>query len=191
MTDSELNRTDGESRREHIRIWFATVIVVLLLLGMGFIGSRLHEIEEQLRFREPTASATPATLPADTVAKGRAVYVPAYSHIYASNGKAMLLATTLSVRNTDPEHPIRVDRVSYFGDDGTPLREMVEQTLVLAPMQTAPFLVEQQDRTSGSGANFVVEWSAREEINRPIIEAVMVGDGGLSFKSRGEPIDRR
>jgi hypothetical protein len=37
--------------------------------------------------------------------------VPRYSHISSSGGAGILLETTLSVRNTDLEHPIRIDRV--------------------------------------------------------------------------------
>jgi hypothetical protein len=182
--------SETDPRRELIRTSLATAVVLVLIIGLGLIGGQLHDIEEQLAFRTPAATGLPATLPADVVAKGRAVYVPAYSHIYSSSGAAVLLATTLSVRNTDPEHPIRIDRVHYFDGDGDLIRELAEDPLLLQPMQTVSFLIEEKDTTGGSGANFVVEWSAQKEINRPIIEAIMIGDAGLSFKSRGEPIDR-
>jgi hypothetical protein len=191
MKEHQGRETEGASRRELIRSSVGTAVALLLVLGMGFIGNQLHEIEEQLAFRAPAAPGLAASLPADAVAKGRAVYVPAYSHIYSSGGAAVLLETTLSVRNTDPEHPIRIDRVRYFDGDGNLIRELAEEPLVLRPMQTVSFLVEQQDTAGGSGANFVVEWSAQKQINRPIVEAIMTGDAGLSFKSRGEPIDRR
>jgi hypothetical protein len=191
MNEHQRRDKVSDSRRELIRSSVGTAVALLLIIGMGFIGNQLYEIEEQLAFSAPAAPGLAASLPADTVAKGRAVYVPGYSHIYSSGGAGMLLETTLSVRNTDPEHPILIDRVRYFDGDGNLIRELAEEPLVLRPMQTVSFLVEQQDTAGGSGANFVVEWSAQERINRPIIEAIMIGDGGLSFKSRGEPIDRR
>jgi hypothetical protein len=191
MKDHQRKDNDGDSRRELIRSSIGTAVALLLIVGLGFITNQLHDIEEQLAFRAPVVSGLAASLPADVVAKGRAVYVPAYSHIYSKGGVAVLLETTLSVRNTDPEHPIRIDRVRYFDGEGNPIRELAEEPLVLRSMQTVSFLVEQRDTAGGSGANFVVEWSAQKQINRPIIEAIMIGDEGLSFKSRGEPIDRR
>jgi hypothetical protein len=190
MNDEQPKHGRESSRRELIRTSAATAAVILLLAAVGFIGNQLHHIEEQLAFRAPAAPELPATLPAEVVAKGRVVYVPAYSHIYTNSGTAMLLATTLSVRNTDPQHPIRVDQVQYLDGDGNLVRALTEQPLLLRPMQTASFLIEQDDAAGGSGANFIVEWSAQKEINRPIIEAIMIGDAGLSFKSRGEPIGR-
>jgi hypothetical protein len=179
-----------KAKRELIRTAAATLAVMVLILVLGFIGNELYEIEGQLAESLLKPDWEAVTLPADVVARGRAVYVPAYSHIYARGGAVTPLAVTLSVRNTDPDHPIRIDRVRYFDGDGKPLRELVDRPLLLAPMQTDSHLVETEEIRGGSGANFVVEWSAQETINAPIIEAVMIGDGGLSFTSRGEPIER-
>jgi hypothetical protein len=169
----------------------ASVLVVILILMLGLVANRLGELEERLVFRPATGLDPGALLPKDLAARGRAAYVPVYSHIYARRGEAEPLEVTLSVRNTDPEHPIRVDRVRYFDTDGLTLRDFIEQPLVLGPFQTASFLVEKGDRSGGSGANFLVEWSAQEEINPPILEAVMVAvETGISFTSRGVPIER-
>ncbi len=49
------------------------------------------------------------------------------------------------------------------------------------------------DIEGGSGANFIIEWSADGEVNPPIAEAVMIGtdkNHQMSFTSRGEPIVR-
>jgi hypothetical protein len=54
--------------------------------------------------------------------------------------------------------------------------------------------VEKTDVEGGSGANFIVEWTAEEAVNRPVIEAVMIGTGdsyNVSFTSRGQPIARQ
>jgi hypothetical protein len=125
--------------------------------------------------------------------RGRSVYVPAYSHIYSRGGQPFLLEVTLSVRNTDPERPIRIDRVRYHDTQGSLIRELGEQPLTLAPLQTASYLVEKRDLEGGSGANFVVDWSAEEAVNPPIFEAVMIGvdrTHNISFTSRGQPIAR-
>lgn len=131
------------------------------------------------------------SLPPKLAKKGLAVYVPAYSNISSQSGTTTLLETTLSVRNTDPEHPMQIDHVHYFNSEGTLVKELTDETVTLRPMQTVSYLVKEQDDSGGLGANFVVEWSAQDAINRPIIEAVMIGKDGLSFVSRGEPIERR
>ncbi len=189
MPEPSPSAAKRQSRRELAVSAAAAGVAILLILGLGFIAGRLATVEEQLQFRPPTSSL--ARLPESAVIKGRRVYVPAYSHIYRSAGQLLPLAITLSVRNTDPDEPIRIDRVRYFRDDGQLLREQPEAPLVLAPMATASFLVEAEDRSAGSGANFLVDWSARHEVSSPVIEAVMIGDGGWSFKSRGEPVEPR
>lgn len=170
----------------------AAFAVAAIILAMLYVGSRLETIEDQLRF-QPTQSASEQSASIPAISMGRSVYVPAYSHIYSQGGRAFLLEVTLSVRNTDPEYPIRIDRVRYYDTQGRQIREFIEAPITIGPLQTATYLVEKKDAEGGSGANFIVEWSAREAVNPPIIEAVMVGIGtthNLSFTSRGEPIGR-
>jgi hypothetical protein len=185
MTRSNDKAGMPESRRELILSSIAAVAAIVLVALVLAISNHLRELDERI------ADGMAGALPATVVAKGRAVYVPAYAHIYTGAGEPVLLATTLSVRNTDPEHALRIERVRYFDGAGEVLREYADEPPILAPMQTQSYRIEQQDASGGSGANFLVEWSAEETVNRPIIEAIMIGDGGLSFTSRGVPIDRR
>jgi hypothetical protein len=170
----------------------ATVAVLAIILAMLYLGTKLDTIEDQLNFRPP--QATPAPAPdASAPAAGRAVYVPAYSHIYSRGGEAFLLEVTLSVRNTDPQRPIRVEQVRYFDTAGREIRTLTEAPILLRPLETISYLVQKRDVEGGSGANFIVRWSADGEVNPPIIEAVMIGvdkTHNLSFTSRGEPIRR-
>jgi hypothetical protein len=55
-------------------------------------------------------------------------------------------------------------------------------------MASADYLVEERDRSGGVGANFLVEWTSKEAVSQPIIEAVMIGNG-VSFVSRGSRLD--
>jgi hypothetical protein len=123
------------------------------------------------------------------------VYVPVYSHIYDRNGKRYInLTATLSVRNTDPERPMTLTTVQYFNTAGKRVRVYQPHPVALAPLATAEFIVAEQDTTGGSGANFLVEWTADRSITEPVIEAVMIsGSGtlGLSFVSVGRPLRRR
>jgi hypothetical protein len=59
--------------------------------------------------------------------KGQAVYVPAYSHIYyGDREQPFYLTVTLSIRNTDPVHPITIVSVDYFDSAGKLLKKYLE-----------------------------------------------------------------
>ncbi|MFN2167436.1 MAG: DUF3124 domain-containing protein [Anaerolineae bacterium] len=189
---SSQSGTERETKAPLLLSIVGAIALVAIILAMYYVGSRLETIEDRLSFRPPQpAPGQAVSLPATS--SGRAVYVPAYSHIYSRGGQAFLLEVTLSVRNTDPELPIRVDQVRYYDTQGRQIRELTKEPITLAPLQTASYLVEKRDIEGGSGASFIVAWSAGAAVNPPIVEAVMVGvdkTHNLSFTSRGEPIAR-
>ena len=122
------------------------------------------------------------------------VYVPIYSHIYWDRNRHINLAATLSVRNTDPERSLTLTAVQYFNTAGRLVRVYRQRPLTLAPLASTEFIVAQQDTVGGSGANFLVEWTAEGRITEPVIEAVMVSASGsleFSFVSVGRPLLRR
>lgn len=139
----------------------------------------------------PVASGEPARSPGVGVV-GETIYVPAYSHIYFRDGtREFNLATTLSVRNTDPEQPITVTSVRYHDSAGRPVRQYVDAPVNLPPLASRAFVVEDRDTAGGVGANFLVEWQAAARVSAPIVEAVMIstaGTQGLSFVSRGQVV---
>jgi hypothetical protein len=113
------------------------------------------------------------------ITNGQSVYVPVYSHVYFFVDKRrFLIATTLSIRNTDPDHSITVRDVDYFDSGGAMLQSYVEQPVVLGPLATTDFFVAKDDTRGGAGANFIVNWDADAEVYAPVVEAVMVGTGG-------------
>ena len=114
----------------------------------------------------------------------RYVYVPVYSHIYASGGEPKPLETTLSIRNVERSHSIQIDSVRYYDSQGKYLKEYLDGVLILEPLQTSDFLVLNLDHSGGSGANFIVSWNAEVPVQKPIIEAIMVGHQ-ISFISQG------
>ena len=127
------------------------------------------------------------------IATGQTIYVPIYSEIYFFNRtRTLQLAATLSVRNTDSENPIIITSVRYYDSDGNLVKDHLESPLRLAPLASIEFIVDQNDQTGGSGANFIVEWVAETEVFEPILEAVMVSttsQQGISFLSKGRVIE--
>ena len=120
------------------------------------------------------------------------VYVPAYSHIFFQDEERNIdLATTLSIRNTDPETAITVTAIRYHGSGGQLVRQYGDGTLTLPPLASRAYVVDEQDRTGGVGANFIVEWEAAAEVSPPVIEAVMISTAqsqGISFISHGRVV---
>ena len=124
---------------------------------------------------------------------GHTVYVPIYSHIYSGlKGRPFELAATLSIRNTDPKHPVMLMSVKYFDSDGKLIKQYLDKSSELNAMATTRYILTEGNTTGGSGANFLVKWQSKTKINPPLIEAVMIGTRsgqGISFVSRGQVID--
>ena len=58
-------------------------------------------------------------------------------------------------------------------------------------MATVNYVIEREDDSGGSGANFIVKLSAKSEKVKPIIQAVMighVGNKGFAFSTDGYSI---
>ncbi|HCY87605.1 MAG TPA: hypothetical protein DHV36_20895 [Desulfobacteraceae bacterium] len=123
---------------------------------------------------------------------GQTLYVPAYSHIYIGHkATPYMLTVTLSIRNIDPGSSITISAVDYYGTEGKLIRRLIEAPLTLKPMSSTRYVIPAPDKTGGSGANFIVKWSATGKINAPIVETIMIGtqsQQGISFTSRGQAI---
>ncbi len=125
---------------------------------------------------------------------GAVVYVPVYSHIYHNDGdRRFKLAATLSLRNTDPRRSVTVASVAYYDSDGRLVREYLDAPLTLGPLVSRAYVVAVNDDTGGSGANFLVTWSADTDVSDPLIETVMISTAssqGLSFTGQAQVIQR-
>ena len=121
---------------------------------------------------------------------GQTIYVPVYSHIYIGNKeKPFLLAVTLSIRNIDPNHQIRITIVDYYETQGKLLKKYLNKPVTLNPLESIRYVISERDKAGGSGANFIVEWKSDEFVNTPIVESIMIGtqsQQGISFTSRGQ-----
>jgi len=125
--------------------------------------------------------------------KSQTVYVPAYSHIYHGDREVpFYLTVTLSIRNTDPAHPLRLLSVDYFDTEGKLLKSYLAGEVQLSPMKSMRYVVKESDKSGGSGASFIVKWRSEARVTEPIIETVMISTAtqqGISFSSRGQAIE--
>lgn len=123
--------------------------------------------------------------------EGQTVYVPVYSQIYVMRGHTFDLGISLSIRNTDPTHPITILSANYNDSEGNLVRNYLKSPIQLNPLASTDFFVSESDTAGGLGASFLVKWKSAIKVNEPIIEGVMAGTRsgqGISFVSRGKAI---
>ena len=111
--------------------------------------------------REPTA--TVESLPQERLAASdtadvliesavrQTVHVPVYSHVYhQDDSRELNLTATLSIRNTDPDHPASVTSVRYHDSAGRLVRRYLDGPLQLPPLSSQSFVVKNGTRPAGS-----------------------------------------
>ena len=126
------------------------------------------------------------------LSRGETVYVPVYSNVFVGpKSLPFNLATTLSIRNIDPSHPMTITSVEYLDTNGKLVRRYLAKPQSLAPLATHYVHLEEKDTAGGFGAKFIVKWESTRVINAPIIECLMIGatsGQGISFVSPGQEI---
>lgn len=141
--------------------------------------------------------AAPANADEVALAKGQALYLPIYSHVWHGDLKEggyplkSMVSALVSIRNTDLKNPIRVLSARYFDTSGKQLREYLTAAKTIPPMGTYELYVERKESAGGSGANFVILWEAAAPVNLPVVEAVhadIQGHRTLSFITTARPI---
>lgn len=176
--------------------WRKVLPLVLLIAGGASMLASCSDPPERIESPESWQThLTPANLGPDFIpAVTETIYVPLYSHIYHENKRRVsLLASTLSIRNTDASKPIILKALKYYSTDGTLLTDLLQQPVTLGPMATAEVVIPRTHVAGGSGANFVVEWVSQDKVSDPLAEAVMISTGsakGISFVSRGVVTNR-
>jgi hypothetical protein len=122
------------------------------------------------------------------------VYIPIYSDIYCrTRNFKVLLTATLSIRNTSQKDTLYIKEVDYYDSSGNFVRNYLEQPIYLNPMETIDYVIDEDDDTGGSGANFMVTWGASNQL-LPIFQAVMlgsVGQQGITFTTEGTTVNEK
>ncbi len=120
-------------------------------------------------------------------------YLSIYSQIYSqSEHKTHDLTATVSIRNTDLNDTIYIEKAEYFDTGGKSIRTYFESHIFLAPMETVEIVIDENDQEGGTGANFIFDWRAKADTNAPLFEGVMIstsGQQGLSFTTQGIRLD--
>lgn len=132
---------------------------------------------------------------------GQSLYLAIYSHLYHGDvhpktGKPSetLVSTHVSIRNTDPAVPMKVTSARYYNTEGKLLREFLPRPQAIPPLGTFELYVPRSDSSGGSGANFIIDWTAEKPINPPIVEALHADireARTLLFVTTARPIQKR
>ena len=164
----------------------------IFIAMIGMIISCERKYEKKIHYPSDTYQYI-RTDTADLVIKQN-VYVPIYSHIYSRDGKTIQgLTATLSIRSMDFADSLFILKADYYGSDGKLIKEYLDSTLLLKPMNSVEFVVEEEENEGGAGANFIIEWSAKKQVLAPLIQAVMLTTfdrSGISFVVNGVPIQK-
>jgi hypothetical protein len=163
-----------ENRSNKLRAFFLLFLMIFALAACGGDDDSSTAIQE----------LDPVTANDLQIVTGQTIFVPAYSEIFHTDSRTINLTVTLAVHNTDSEHPIIIQSVRYYDTDGDLVRDYVDAPLLLNPLATTGFVVDE----GGFGANFIVEWVAEQPVFEPVVEAIMIHTGnqqGLSLITTG------
>jgi hypothetical protein len=172
--------------------------VLLAFVVGGFVGGMAllagtsgAAAAEQAVLIVPDATAP---VPAGTPAVRGRVLVPLHSTVIAGGGRTRLnFSGLLSIHNASDRHLLVIDAVEYRDQAGRLVERTLAKPVALKPYASMQVVIAQEDVRGGIGASFVVDWSAPETIDEPVVEAVMVavhGTQGYSFVSTGRRIAR-
>ena len=125
-------------------------------------------------------------------AKSHTVYVPVYSMVYTGDRAIPVnLASTLSIRNTDPRKSITISSADYYSSAGQLIKRMLSKALILGPLSSASIFIKEKDTSGGFGTSFLVRWGGDANVSTPIIQCLNIGaySGlGISFITPGQEI---
>lgn len=132
---------------------------------------------------------------------GQVLYLPIYSHMYYGDndkdGKPMqaLLSAHVSIRNTDPNMAVKLLYARYYNTGGKLVREYLPAApMLIPPLGTHEIFVPRSDTSGGSGANFMIAWSAEAPANPPLVEALhsnVQPARTVTFQTTARPINSR
>jgi hypothetical protein len=164
------------------KILSCLAIVVLLI-------SCEEQAKTETGFEVPEWSSKSVEVPInDSLVSGK-TYLPVYSQVYSiSEQRTLNLTVMASLRNVSDSQKVYLTRADYYSTSGDLIRKYLKQPVALNPLETTEIVINENDFTGGTGANFVFEWQVPAGADEPFFQAVMnstMGQQGLSFTSEG------
>lgn len=176
---------------------FQTFLMITFLIALSGCDSKKeqeHETNKQeIKERQKDAYKhfKEVDMTFDTSYAKKRFYVPVYSHIYYAQNRFTRLAITLSIRNTDLEKDLYVENIDYYNTEGKLVKHYITKPHILKPMASVDYVVNLEDMSGGSGANFLIDIASEKDLTEPIIQAIMINNSGnsnLCFTAQGQII---
>jgi hypothetical protein len=127
-----------------------------------------------------------------SVVKGEVVYVPVYSSVYFKDSTSLYnLTATLNIRNIDRDGDLYLQEIDYYNSRGDLVKKFLSRNLKVKPLETFDLVIAESDTSGGTGASFIIKWVSKNNIQSPVVEAVMISTRqgvGLSFITNGKVI---
>lgn len=109
--------------------------------------------------------------------RGQLLYLPAYSNIPSHIDTAEYhfdMSAFVAIHNTDLGNKITLQQVLFFNTEGKLVYDFLKgKPQVLEPLATTDFYIPHTDK-SGTGANFLIEWTSEAPVNEPLIESITI-----------------
>ena len=129
---------------------------------------------------------------ADEVGYLQTDYIPLYSDIYHRDGTRRIgLTSTLSIRNTSMRDSVFIFGARYNDSYGKELKQYVDKTILIKPLEAIEFVVAEHEDIGGAGASFLLKWGAAANADQLLVQAVMIGTSdnlGISFVTSAKKI---
>jgi hypothetical protein len=123
------------------------------------------------------AQFNPATLNQEMLPlkmlRGQLLYLPVYSNVpYQIDTIKFDMSAFVAIHNTDLNNPIFLTKVLYFNQEGKLVSDFLKEgKMQIDALAAKDFYVPYEDQ-SGTGANFLIEWTSDSLVCEPLIESV-------------------
>lgn len=119
-------------------------------------------------------------------------YLSVYSQVYSMNERTIHdLTVMISIRNTSDLDSMFILKAKYYDTNGDLIRTYFDHPIYVAPLETVEIIIDEKDKSGGTGANFMFDWAVKKNGLEPLFEGVMIstsGQQGLSFVTQGKKI---
>lgn len=175
--------------QSRMQVLTLSLLIIISLHSCIEVNHNLNKVGED-KFEALEIDKVP-----DNLALKDTTYVPIYSDIYSKTKDTRFnLTATLSLRNTSFKHSIYMSSVDYYNSAGEKTKSFLEKSILLKPMQSIEYVIEEDDTSGGTGANFIIIWGSESEKVEPIFEGIMIsthGQQGISFSTKGTSISNK
>ncbi len=166
-------------------------IILLLLL---FVGCTDNNKKKEIAKRRTLPSHTYSYVNIDNIKIKyyETLYLPVYSDIYQEDGtKRYPVTITVSIRNTSLVDSAYIQTTNYHDSYGKLLYSYIDSTILLSPLESIEFVVEEKENIGGAGANFIIEWAATKYSDQTLIQGIMINAyNGFSFHTDAKIIKK-